>query len=117
MKGENMDAVLLETKEDKLAHYADRHDELKRFAQFDGFYLPDGGDDLMQPDADGHWLSAGLTNELMHGVQDVRILVTEGADKEQVVALLLKLAAWIQTDGYPLKIHEDFTPVATYYHL
>ena len=91
--------LLLETKEDKLKHYEQR--ELQQFSQYDGWNIgADLGDDLIRPDEDGHWLCAGMTNELMYGPEDgVRILIPVNSTKDQIVPLLKKLTAWIEKHG------------------
>jgi len=94
------------TKAEKLKHYATR--DLTSFCQYDGFYMPEGGDDIMHPDEDMHCIIAGETQELMTGVYEVRVLITDGADKEQAVAMLKKILDWIENgDIYPLQKDVD----------
>jgi hypothetical protein len=79
---------------EKLAHYAQR--KPSHFLQLDGFYLPNGGDDFMQPDEDGDCLHGSGTVELMTGTPSVRVLVTFGTDRHVAVRQLKKLAKWLK---------------------
>jgi len=90
--------LLGETKEDKLRHYA-RTPGLQMFAQFIGWYLPEGGDQWESPDEEGHFLTGNLTNELMSCGADVRVLVSEHAERQQIANLLLKIADWLQSEN------------------
>lgn len=88
-----------------LDKYASR--EPTPFQQFDGFYLDNEGDDIMQPDDEGHCLFSCRTWELMYGA-DIRVLVSQDAPREQLPPLIQKLAAWI-TEEYskPAIKHRD----------
>jgi hypothetical protein len=86
-----------ETKDDlagaKLLHYS--RTEPKHFLQLDGFYIPDAGDNPIDPDIDGDRLCAGGTVELMSGA-DVRILIPHDADVSVAVRQIKKLAKWLK---------------------
>jgi hypothetical protein len=94
-----------------LAHYASRLP--KQFTKYDGFALGvDSFDDLMGPDAEGHCLSVGMTWELMAGADvHVHVLIPATTSKEDAVALLKKVADWIERDGvYTEQRQEAGTP-------
>ncbi len=82
------------SKEKLLEHY--KHKEPTLFVQYDGFDLQDGGDDVMRPDDEGHWLSTRLTYELMSGGPNVRMLITPETSKDTILALLNKIKRWIR---------------------
>ncbi len=82
------------SKEYLLEHY--KHKEPTLFVQYDSFYLPNGGDDVMRPDDEGHWLSTRLTYELMSGGPNVRMLITPETSKDTILALLNKIKSWIR---------------------
>ena len=86
-------------KDAKLEHYATR--DLTKFVQYDGFIMDYDDDFVLVPDEEGHCIMAGETQELMTGNYSVRVLITEGTDKEQVVALLKKILATIEDGAYP----------------
>jgi hypothetical protein len=87
--------IFRSTKQKLLDKYANR--EPTPFEQFDGFYVNDGGDDIMRPDDEDHCLFSSDTWELMHGA-DVRVLVSRDTPREQVGPLIRKLAAWIANE-------------------
>ncbi len=83
------------TKDQLLQHYARRQPQ--RFTQLDGF-TGVTFDDVMHPDEEGHALMCGETYELMGGIYAVRLLVTAGTQKHDVLALLDKMRRWIARD-------------------
>jgi len=87
------------TQDQLLQHYARR--QPKRFTQIDGFTAVKD-DYVMKGDPEGHALTGGETFELMTGVYAVRLLITEGADKHEVLILLDKIRRWIARDGVSL---------------
>jgi hypothetical protein len=70
-----------------------------RLVQIDGHQV-NGGDDVMHPDEDGHCLMGGEAYELrnLSGSRHlpVRVDIYEGADKQEVLALLRKIAAFVE---------------------
>jgi len=95
---------------DKLAHYARKNP--KQFLQMDGFYLPDGGDDLMNPDDEGDCLQAISTVELMYMFgATVRVLIGSDADRMVAVRQLQKLAEWLEVNPDLMNLAE---PAALY---
>jgi len=88
------------TKDQLLQHYARRPPQ--RFTQLDGFTGVRFDDvmrgDEMHGDKDGHALMCSETYELMSGVYAVRLLVTAGTQKHDVLALLDKMRRWIARD-------------------
>lgn len=81
------------------------------------FYRFDGVDDVPAPysefaDEDGQVLCATLSSELMAG-STVRILIKEGADRENVLAMLDKIRDWIAKDDEILspQIYEETSPI------
>jgi len=87
------------TKDQLLQRYARR--QPRQFTQLDGFTKV-APFDVMGGDDDGHALMGGETYELMSGAYAVRLLVTEGAEKHDVLALLEKMRRWIARDGISL---------------
>jgi hypothetical protein len=87
------------TKDQLLAHYAKR--QPKRFTQIDGFteVLPY---EVLAGDPDGHSVSTGETFELMSGAYAIRLLITEGTEKVQALALLDKIKSAIAGDRISL---------------
>jgi hypothetical protein len=83
------------TKDDLLEHYARK--QPKQFTQIDGFI----GDHVSAPDLDGHSLMSSPTFELMTGNYAVRVLITEGAKKQDVLALIEKIQRWISRSPWP----------------
>jgi hypothetical protein len=80
-----------------LAHYASRKPQ--QFAQYDGFTnCGTTRHDDVQGDQDGHAVMLGLKWELMVGAP-VRVLIPASTRKEDAVALLKKVADWIERDG------------------
>jgi hypothetical protein len=55
------------------------------------------GDTAVGHDEDGHTIMGGETYELKN-MGDVRVLIPEGADKEQVLAVLAKAYAYLSED-------------------
>ncbi len=94
------------TKEQLLERYAAPQRVVRRFYQYDGFLLPDGGDDILIPDDDGDVLSAGVTFELNASEQPVRVWVHESTAPADAVRLLRKVAAWIERCA-PDLLHGD----------
>jgi len=95
-----------ERKRALLKHYQTRNPVT--FFQLDGFVNVDG-DCVMRPDADGDWLSAGLTDELMTGAYAVRILITKGTSAKDALRLIRKLAKRAK-DNPKLLIEETYLP-------
>jgi len=87
------------TKDQLLQHYSRKQPQ--KFTQLDGF-TEVRHDDVMRGDENGHALMGGETYELMSGAYAVRLLVTEGAEKHDVLALLEKMRRWIARDGISL---------------
>ncbi len=82
-------------KSQRLAHYLEREPVL--FHQIDGFNppscpVPDTYDD------DGDELFCGHTYELMSGGPAVRVLITDGTDREVAVRLLRKMVDWLERE-------------------
>ena len=90
----------LTPKEEKLRHYANR--DLMPFLQFEGLYLPDGGNDMYLDD-DWDWVTccntSELTSELMSGNPGVRVLITPDTSQKDALRLLKKIKTWIKKDG------------------
>jgi hypothetical protein len=86
-------------KAERLQHYASG--SLQEFYQYDGFYLPDGGDSLMRPEEDGDCLFRSRTLDLRHSPSElaVRVQIHEKVDPEVVIRLLRKLAAWVESES------------------
>jgi hypothetical protein len=80
------------TKGELIEHYCKK--EPTEFYQFDGAYLGEG-DFFQRVDADGDWIGATRTWELMHG-HPVRVLIHTETTPEEAVRLLRKTAAWIE---------------------
>jgi hypothetical protein len=70
-----------------------------RLVQLDGHKVG-GGDDIMPPDEDGHCLMGGETYELRNISGSphlpVRAEIYEDAEKQEVAALLRKMADWVE---------------------
>lgn len=85
-----------------LKHYAER--EPKTFYQLDGFTKVEE-DYVFSPDDDGDSVLTSVTEELMTGNSVLRVLITEGATKEEAVRLLKKIlgillrASFVWHDG------------------
>lgn len=62
----------------------------------------------MRPDEDGHCLMAGedygLYNISGTAHLPVRVQVYEGADKQEVLSLLSKIADWVERDLYNMQL-------------
>lgn len=86
----------METKDELLKHYSTKEPHL--FYQMDGFFMPDGGDDVMRSDDDGDCICSGETCELMTGYTNVRVLITPETDKRTAVRQLVKIIDWIKRD-------------------
>ena len=84
------------TNDQLLDHYGEK--QPRKLFQFDGFKC-DGRDHIFSPDEDGHSIMGCITCELMNSPFSVRVLVADDADDAEVVALLLKTAAWIERKG------------------
>jgi hypothetical protein len=74
----------------------------RRLIQIDSFRTE--SDSVMHPDEDGHALMAG-ENYGLHNVAGtamipVRVQIYEGADKQEVLTLLNKIADWVERDYY-----------------
>lgn len=76
-----------------------------RLVQLDGHKA--AGDSVMHPDEDGHCLMGGHTHELRNisgsASLPVRVEVYERADKQEVLALLRKIADWVERDWDELR--------------
>ena len=83
------------TKTELLAHYA--RSEPKNFYQIDGFVGYEE-DVAMRPDEQGYALTGQQTTELMSGLPTVRVLITGGAEHEDVIALLERALDWVKRD-------------------
>jgi hypothetical protein len=74
---------------------------VRRLIQIDGHRT---NDDMMRPDEDGHSLMAGedygLYNIAGTPTLPVRVQIYEGADKQEVLTLLGKIADWVERDFY-----------------
>ena len=88
----------MKTKDELLKHYSNREPHL--FYQMDGFFEPDGGDDVMHPDDDGDCLCSSETCELMTGITSVRVLITPATDKKTAIRQLEKIIDWIKRDEH-----------------
>lgn len=81
------------SKKELLDHYATR--DPVTFYQLDGF--ADGAmDDMGGSDEDGDAVYWGVTQELMTGVYNVRVLVTDGTPDAAALRLLRKILAGIE---------------------
>ncbi len=80
-----------------LAKYAGKRP--RKFLQVDAFYLPNGGDDIMRPDADGDCIHYGTTHELMNGPDTARVLIPPQSSPEQAARALRKIADILESDG------------------
>ncbi len=81
------------TQDQLLRHYSQR--QPKKFTQIDGF----SGD--TEGDEDGHTIYSSETYELMSGAYAVRVLVTDGTHKQNVLTILDKIRAQIANKGIP----------------
>ena len=72
----------LEVKEERSRHYSELRPVL--FTQMDGGEFPE------------EWVSSCATFELMTGLPDVRVLITEGTEHEVALRLLRKLRKWLK---------------------
>jgi hypothetical protein len=70
---------------------------VRRFLQLDG-WLQDYPDGLLNPDADGHVVTAGLSLDLRKSDWPVRVQIHEHAAREDVLALLGKITRWLESD-------------------
>lgn len=99
--------MLPQSKEELLAHYATR--EPVSFVQVDGFSHGQIGGPIGihndDPDHDDIWW--GLTQELMSGFWDVRILIPTHANSADVIRLLEKMMDSIKRGG--LLTEKDLT--------
>jgi hypothetical protein len=87
------------TKDQLLQHYAKR--QPKRFTQIDGFTEVQPFD-VLAGDKNELAITSGETFELMSGAYAVRVLIPEGTEKVEVLALLDKIKKAIAGDSLPL---------------
>jgi hypothetical protein len=88
-------------KRKKLNEYAERSP--KKFVEYDAIDVGvDCLDNIMRPDADGHYLCSRETIELMSGVP-VRVLVNPKTPRAIAIALLRKILDAVEAEyaGYP----------------
>ncbi len=91
------------TKEKLLQHYKRKEPNL--FIQYDGYYMPNGENDLiipgslMNPNDEGFNLFSSMTYELIDGA-NVRLLIKPETPKETVLRLLERLTSWIKEDNF-----------------
>jgi hypothetical protein len=78
---------------------------VRRLMQIDCF-ADMWGDTAQGHDDDGHSLMSGYTHELKN-LDDVRILIPEGSDKEQTLAILAKASIWLSEDWERLMAADD----------
>lgn len=76
-----------------------RNNKLQRFLQFEGWKETDP-DSKFERDADGDVMTVNTVYERRHINAPVRVQITEGAVKEEIVVLMSKIAAWIDRE-YP----------------
>ncbi len=81
---------------EKLVHYAGR--PLTPFLQLDGFGDRAKGECMIDPNGTGEAVMGGVTRELMHGPEIIRVLIPLDAPKAKVLALLEKIRGWIKDD-------------------
>ncbi len=79
---------------------------VRRLIQIDGHRTE--GDSAMHPDEEGHCLMAvedyGLYNIAGTSELPVRVQIHEGADKQEVLSLLRKIADWVERDLYNMQL-------------
>lgn len=63
---------------------------IRQFEQFDVFYMPDGGDDLMTPDENGYCVMGGCTDELKN-LEEPRLYLPIDMTREEAIATVRKL--------------------------
>lgn len=73
--------------------------EPQQFIQIDGFAEMPAWN-VVQPDADGHIMMAGITYDLMN-CAEVRVLIHPEVPKETALAFLKKMAAWMESENWP----------------
>lgn len=88
----------MDTKEQKLAHYATR--EPHEFIQYDVFTNVGPGDWFMHGDQDDDSVfGQTTTTELMTGMSAVQVLIVPGTSTADAIRALSKIISWIAKDG------------------
>jgi len=72
---------------------------LRDFLQIDGWANIEPGDDIMDPDVDGDVILSGKRRDPQSSGTTVRILIADGADRDDVVRILRKQLAWFERDS------------------
>ena len=92
------EAMKILEKAERIAHYMSRAP--KEFIQLDAFINDTQGDE------NGDNMFKGRTAELMSGAPAVRILITEGTERADVLRVLGKMRRWIQKDKNFMRIEK-----------